>query len=129
MKEVLAVIRPNKFGIIKNALSDAGFPAFSCRKVMGRGKKYVDSSIFEAAVIQEELSTVPAAEYLESTSRLMPKRLLTMVVQDADVKTIVDVIIEHTSEGNPGDGKIFILPISESIRIRDGEFQNDSESY
>lgn len=129
MKEIIAIIRSNKTSITKKALADAGFPAYTCRKVMGRGKKAMDPSIYHLAVEEEELSASPVGEYIASVSRLIPKKFFTMMVQDEDVKVIVDTITEVNSEGNPGDGKIFVLPIIESIRVRDGENQTDSESY
>ena len=96
---------------------------------MGRGKKMIEPSLFQIAIEEEELSATPAGEYITSVSRLMPKRFFTIVVPDDAVKEVVDAIIEANSDGNPGDGKIFVLPIYESIRVRDGELQVDSESY
>lgn len=129
MKEIIAVIRSNKLSRTKNALADAGFPAYTCRKVMGRGKKVMDPSFYHIAIEEEELSSTPAGEYIASVSRLVPKRLFSMIVQDEDVSIIVEVITEANSEGNPGDGRIFVLPVCEAIRIRNGEMQADSESY
>jgi nitrogen regulatory protein PII 2 len=129
MKEIIAIIRSNKTSVTKKALADAGFPAYTCRKVMGRGKKTMDPSIYHLAIQEEELSSTPVGEFIASVSRLIPKKLFTMIVQDEDVKVIVDTITEVNSEGNPGDGKIFVLPICESIRVRNGEHQIDSESY
>ncbi len=129
MKEIMAIIRPNRFGMIKNVLADAGYPAYHCCKVMGRGKKMIDASLFKAAIEEEEITTVPVGEYIESMSRLMPKRMLTMIVPDEKVQSLVQLIMENSSDGHPGDGKIFVLPILESLRIRDGKEQNDTESY
>lgn len=129
MKEIIAMIRSNKISATKQALADQGFPAYTCRKVMGRGKKSFEPSFYQVAVEEEELSNAPIGEYIASASRLVPKRLFTLVVQDEEVSKVVETITEANSEGNPGDGKIFVLPINESIRIRDGELQTDSETY
>ena len=53
--------------------------------------------------------------------KLYSKRLLTMVVHDKYVDTVVQTLIETNQTGKPGDGKIFVLPISDSIRVRTGE--------
>lgn len=120
MKEVMAVIRINKVNKTKEVLAEAGFPSVTFRKVLGRGKKSVEKTIAEAYI--SEGKEVPAS-YNESTSekgRLIPKRLITLIVNDDKVKSVVDAIIEVNSTGAPGDGKIFILPVEDSYRVRDG---------
>jgi len=129
MKEIIAVIRSNKLSRTKRALSDAGFPAYTCRKVMGRGKKVIDPTFFQLGIEEEELSSTPVGEFLTSVSRLISKRLITMIVADEHVMTIVDTLIEANSEGNPGDGKIFVLPVIEDYRIRDGAKETDIDEY
>ncbi|RDU23145.1 P-II family nitrogen regulator [Anaerosacchariphilus polymeriproducens] len=129
MKEILAFIRSNKLSQTKNALTNAGFPAYTCRKVMGRGKKRIDPALLHLAIEEEEISSIPVGEYINHTSRLVPKRLFTIIVQDEEVRNVIETIIEVNSEGNQGDGKIFVLPIYESIRVRDGQLQTDSETY
>ncbi|MEA5083327.1 MAG: P-II family nitrogen regulator [Lachnospiraceae bacterium] len=128
MKEVMAIVRLNRVNATKEALAEAGFPAFTCRKVMGRGKKAVNLDLVEA-VLGGELPVSPIGEYISESSRLIPKRYFTVVVPDEDVEKAVNTIMDTNCTGNPGDGKIFVLPIVESIRIRDGQLQMDSESY
>lgn len=120
MKEVMAIIRVKKISKTKKALLNAGFPSMTCRNILGRGKRKVDFMLTISP--QEAANEIP--ELYEASSeehRLVPKRLLTLIVQDDEVKKVVDGIMEINSTGNPGDGKIFILPISEAYRIRTGE--------
>ena len=67
-----------------------------------------------------------SAEALTESSRLIPKRFFTLVVDDTEVQKVVKTIIDVNSTGNPGDGKIFVIPILESYRVRDGERDVDS---
>lgn len=121
MKEVLAIIRMDMINKTKDALLKEGFAALNCRKVLGRGKKKVDFSILENMVRGTEISSPVVAEAMSEGHRLIPKRLLSIVVADEDVKKVVDTIIETNSKGKPGDGKIFVMPISDAIRVRTGE--------
>ena len=57
--------------------------------------------------------------------RLVPKRIITLVVQEKKVKTVVDTIIKVNRTGNAGDGKIFVLPVLEAARVRTGEAGDD----
>lgn len=125
MKEVMAIVRQNKVNVTKEALAAAGIPAFTCRRVLGRGKKLIDmsliSSIVDSGVIPEDHS----GEYLSEATRLIPKRVFTMIVEDDEVENAVKAIFDVNSNGNPGDGKIFVLPISENYRIRNGELTTE----
>ncbi|HEX3021554.1 MAG TPA: P-II family nitrogen regulator [Lachnospiraceae bacterium] len=126
MKEVMAIVRLNKVNQTKEALAEAGFPAFTCRKVLGRGKKSVDLSVLESVLQTGELPISPVGENLTESSRLIPKRVFTLMVKDDEVNRVVDVIIETNHTGNKGDGKIFILPVTESYNVRNGELSADS---
>jgi len=117
MKEVMAMIRMNMIGRTKKALSDAGVPSFMARECLGRGKGIVDFSVLRGA----EKGYEEAISQLGQTQRLIPKRWLTIVVPDKLVKKVVETIIAANMTGKAGDGKIFVLPISETIRIRTGE--------
>lgn len=129
MKEIMAVVRLNKVSETKDALADVGFPAFTCRKVMGRGKKSIDPNLVKTILDEGELPVSPLGEYFTENTRLIPKRFFTLIVPDSDVSKVIDTIMEVNSTGNPGDGKIFVIPVYESIRVRNGELQTDSESY
>lgn len=117
MKEVLAVIRMNKMNQTKQALAEVGISAFHARPVFGRGKGNVDFRILKGAEAGHE----EAISQLGTAIKLIPKRMLNVIVPDAKVPTVVDTIIKINQTGNPGDGKIFVMPIEESIRVRTGE--------
>ncbi|BCN32867.1 P-II family nitrogen regulator [Anaeromicropila herbilytica] len=121
MKEVMAIVRLNKVNQTKEALASAGYPSFTCRKVLGRGKKLIDMSLLTSIVDAGEVPVSPVGEYLTESARLIPKRVFTLIVEDDDVNKVVDVIMDANSTGNPGDGKIFVLPIYESYKVRTGE--------
>jgi nitrogen regulatory protein PII 2 len=118
MKEVLAILRMNKVNQTKRALLDAGFPSITCRKVMGRGKKKYDFSMVEDAIIGEEIIDKSVAEQLAESHQLLPKRMFMMVVKDNQVEAVVNAIMSVNSSHSPGDGKIFVLPVSDVIRVR-----------
>ena len=124
MKEVMAFIRLNMVGPTKEALSKAGFPSFSCRKCLGRGKKSIDPDILQKVLETGEIPVSPVGEYFTEGSRLIPKRFFTMVVNDDQVDAAVRTIVDTNQTGNPGDGKIFIIPITESYKVRTGECTN-----
>ena len=128
MKEIMAIVRQNKVNATKNALAEAGFPAFTCRKIMGRGKRPIDLSLVQTILSAEEMPISPVGEYITEVSRLIPKRCFVLIVPDEEVERLVKVIMEVNSTGNPGDGKIFVLPIMESYRVRDGQSVNDIDS-
>jgi len=122
MKEVMAVIRMDMINKTKEVLLTEGFPSINCRKVLGRGKKKVDFLIINQMIVEGlEFSSPKVAEVISEGHRLIPKRLLSMVVKDEEVKKVVDAIISVNSKGQQGDGKIFIMPVLDAIRIRTGE--------
>lgn len=121
MKEVMAFIRVNMVNPTKEALSRSGFPAFSCRKCLGRGKKAVDPTVLATIMATGELPATPVGEHLTEASRLIAKRFFTVIVEDDQVSEVVRTIIDANQTGNPGDGKIFILPINEAYTVRTGE--------
>lgn len=122
MKEIMAVIRQNKINQTKEALVQFGFSAFTARKVYGRGKGLVDPNALEGAA----QGCIDAIAQLGQHPRFYPKRLLTLVIPDDMVQKAVQTIIEANKTGKPGDGKIFIMPVSEAYRIRTGEINDDA---
>jgi nitrogen regulatory protein PII 2 len=118
MKQILAIIRMNKVNATKLALIESGFPAFTVRKVQGRGNGNVDFRVIHGA----ELGAPEAiARLRDDGPMLIPKRLMTIVVEDGAVPKVVDTLIRANQTGQRGDGKIFILPLNEVVRIRTGE--------
>jgi nitrogen regulatory protein PII 2 len=126
MKEVMAFIRVNMVNPTKEALSKSGFPSFSCRKCLGRGKKAIDPSVLKTIIESGELPATPVGEYMTESQRLIAKRFFTIIVEDSQVKEVVDIIIKTNQTGNPGDGKIFVLPINEAYTVRTGESTHDA---
>lgn len=121
MKEIMCIIRLNKVSQTKEALYEAGFPAVTFMKVFGRGKKSLDQAIAQTFV--DAGKKVPASydESISEKGRLIPKRLITLIVSDDQVETVVETVMAINSTGSPGDGKIFILPVNEAHRVRDGK--------
>ncbi|GAB6178744.1 P-II family nitrogen regulator [Desulfotomaculum defluvii] len=123
MKEIIAIIRMNKVNATKKALADIGVCGLHAMKVMGRGKMKVDFSILNELGTTEEIGGI-LADGLAEGARLIPKRLLTILVHDDEVPKVVDAIIEVNKEGHKGDGKIFVGPILDAVRVRTGERGN-----
>ncbi|MBN2711459.1 MAG: P-II family nitrogen regulator [Planctomycetes bacterium] len=117
MKEVMAFIRMNKMNETKEALSAIGLSSFTARKVMGRGKGMVDVTVLDGA----RAGAPEAISQLGQGLRLIPKRAITMIVQDDKVEEIAQTIIKINQTGKPGDGKIFVMPVMDAIKIRTGE--------
>ncbi len=128
MKEIMAIVRQNKVNATKDALADAGFPAFTCRKIMGRGKNPIDPAVMETILTSDAMPVTSVGEHMTEALRLIPKRCFMLAVPDEEVERLVNVIMEVNSTGNRGDGKIFVLPITESYRVRDGEIVCDMDS-
>jgi nitrogen regulatory protein PII 2 len=122
MKEVMAIIRMNKVNQTKKALADAGISSIHARECLGRGKGLVDMKVLKGA----EQGYEEAISQLGSTQRLIPKRMISIVVPDELVDRTVTAIIASNQSGKAGDGKIFIMPVEDSIRIRTGENGNET---
>lgn len=117
MKEVIAVVRMNMMNQTKKALTEAGVDAFFAHEANGRGKGFVNPQVLDGAGEGYE----EAASLLGEKGKLYPKRVITIVVDDDFVETVVDTIITTNKTGKPGDGKVFVLPIKNSVRVRTGE--------
>jgi len=122
MKEVMAVIRMNMMNKTKKALTDGGISSMHARECLGRGKGLVDFNLLRGA----EQGYEEAISQLGSSQRLVPKRMISMIVPDDLVDKIVSAVIETNQTGKSGDGKIFIMPVSEAYRVRTGERGNDT---
>ena len=117
MKEVMAIVRMNMMNKTKRALSEAGISSMTARDVLGRGKGLVDYTLLEGA----EKGYEEAISQLGQSGRLIPKRLLFVIVPDNLVDTTVRTIISVNRTGKSGDGKIFVMPINDSVSVRTGE--------
>ena len=117
MKEVMAIVRMNKINQTKRALSAAGITSMHAKDCLGRGKGLVELIQLGGAERQYE----EKMDELGNAGRLIPKRMISVVVPNKMVRKVVDVIMETNKTGKSGDGKIFVLPVLDSIRIRTGE--------
>lgn len=106
MKLVKAVIRPERFEFVKRALDEKGFSGMTISEVNGRGEQKGITLEYRGGPMLVDL---------------LPKIQLELVVKDADVDLLIDTISESTRTGKVGDGRIFIIPVEKSIRIRTGE--------
>lgn len=114
----MAIIRINMINKTKKALADAGISSFTATgNVVGRGKGKVDFKILQGA----EEGYEEAISQLGKGPRLIPKRLLLVVVPDKLVSTVVETIIATNQTGQSGDGKIFVSPVLDAVRVRTGE--------
>lgn len=106
MKKIEAYIRHEAFEAIRDRLAAMGLPSMSISEVKGSGRQ---------AGFTESYRGVRATIFLR------PKLKLEMAVDDADVERAVQVILDLAHTGEPGDGKIFVIPIDDAIRVRTGE--------
>ena len=106
MKKIEAFIRHEAFDAIRDRLAGMGLPSMSIAEVKGSGRQ---------AGITESYRGAKAKIFLRA------KLKLEMVVDDDDVDRAVETILELAHTGDPGDGKIFILPVDDAIRVRTGE--------
>lgn len=117
MKEVVAVVRMDMMNRTKEAVTAAGVNAFFAHEAQGRGMGFVNRKLIEGT----EEGYEEAAALLGEKGKLYPKRMVTVVVKDDEVEDVVEAIIAANRTGKPGDGKIFVLPIKDSVRVRTGE--------
>ena len=108
MKMVVAVIRPEKLESVKKALEAKGFVAMTVTEVKGRGEQKGITLQFRGRTMDVDL---------------LSKVKIEMVVRDEDVDAVIDTIVKNARTGRYGDGKIFVLPVEKSVRIRTGEVE------
>ena len=118
MKEILAIIRMNKMEETKNALDIIGVPSFTAYKAYGRGKQRGLQIVYPSDLEQSE----------EKKMDYLPKRMISVVVEDEFVPAVVAVLTKINRTGSIGDGRIFVCPIEESVRIRTGERGSEAVS-
>lgn len=117
MKEVIAVVRMNMMNRTKQALTDAGIDGFFAHEAQGRGVGLANPHVLEGAAS----GYIEAAALLGEKGKLYPKRMITVVVPNKAVKTVVKTLIEVNQTGKPGDGKIFVMPVADAVRVRTAE--------
>jgi nitrogen regulatory protein PII len=106
MKKVEAFIRHEAFEPIRAELVDRGFPSLSISEAKGSGRQKGMVERYRGSAL---------------TVNVRPKLKLEVVVEDEDKGLVIETILRHARTGEVGDGKIFVLPVEEAIRIRTGE--------
>lgn len=130
MKEIIAVVRMNRTNATKRALIESGAAGFTAVKVLGRGKLVEDKSVIaerkanmmEMAIGEDIKEAEELIDGFLDGQRLFPRRMFQIVAKDGDVEPIVQAIIKaNRTENKVGDGKIFVLPIADVVRVRTAE--------
>ncbi len=133
MKEIMAIIRGQKVNETLEALYGIGVVSVTVHSVNGRGRQggsimeNIDPEMPKDIEYVSKIYTSPTPSSMAGSSALtkpvfwMPKNLLDFVISDVPVEKVVNTIMKVNSTGKHGDGKIFVLPIREALRIRTGE--------
>jgi nitrogen regulatory protein PII len=106
MKMVVAYIRHEAFEPIRMELLGAGFPSLTVTEVKGSGRQKAITEHYRGS---------------ELAVHLRPKLKLEIVVEEKDLGVIKESILRHARTGSVGDGKLFVLPVEDAVRIRTGE--------
>ena len=106
MKLIKAVIRPERLEFVKKALEDRGIYGMTVWEVMGRGEQ-------KGIALKYRRSTM--------TIEFLPKVSIEVVIKDADEEHVVEAIKAAARTGKIGDGRIFVIPVERSIRVRTDE--------
>lgn len=106
MKKIEAIIRPAKLEELKTALNNVDVRGMTIYNVMGRGMTQGVVQYYRGQEVQVDL---------------FPKVKIEIICRDTDLEMIIDIILKVCSTGQIGDGKIFVFPLEEIIRIRTGE--------
>ncbi len=111
MKKIEAIIKPFKLDDVREALSDIGVTGLTVSEVKGFGRQKGHTELYRGA------------EYVVD---FLPKLKLEIVIADEQLDNCVQTIIKVANTGKIGDGKIFVLPVEQVIRIRTGEQGEDA---
>ncbi len=106
MKEIIAIIRPEKLENVKSALESIECRGLTVVEVKGRGR---------------QLGVTESYRGSDYRIDLLPKTRLEIIVKDDEVDEVVNTIVKTAQTGDIGDGKIFISPVEDVVRIRTGE--------
>ena len=106
MKEIIAIIRPEKLENVKSALESIECRGLTVVDVKGRGR---------------QLGVTESYRGSDYRIDLLPKTRLEIIVKDDEVDEVIDTIVKTAQTGDIGDGKIFISPVEDVVRIRTGE--------
>ena len=106
MKKVEAIIKPFKLDEVKEALHEVGIKGITVTEAKGFGRQKGHTELYRGAEYRVEF---------------LPKVKLEILIDDAKVAAVVDAIVEAARTGRIGDGKIFVSPVDDAVRIRTGE--------
>lgn len=106
MKRIIAIIRPDRLEDMKQALEEVGIHGMTISEVKGRGR---------------QLGITESYRGQDYKVDLLPKTRIEIVTPQDQVETVIDTIVQSAQTGCIGDGKIFVSPVEEVIRIRTGE--------
>ncbi len=106
MKLIIAIIRPHKLDDVHHDLQEAGFKGLTVTEIKGYGRQKGHREIYRGAEYKIEF---------------VPKIKLELVCADKDAEKAVSIIINGSKTGEVGDGKIFVVPVEEAIRVRTEE--------
>ncbi|BBU69784.1 MAG: P-II family nitrogen regulator [Rhodocyclaceae bacterium] len=109
MKQIVAIIKPFKLDEVREGLSEIGVTGLTVTEVRGFGRQKGHTELYRGA------------EYVVD---FLPKVRLEVVVQDDRVEEVLESIIKSARTGKIGDGKIFVLPVDQVVRIRTGEIDD-----
>ncbi len=106
MKKIEAIIRPHKLDEVREALQEGGFRGLTVTEVKGYGRQMGHSEIYRGS---------------EYTINFLPKVKIEVVCSDSNVEKAVNIILKKAKTGEVGDGKLFVSPVDEVIRVRTEE--------
>jgi nitrogen regulatory protein P-II 1 len=106
MKKIEAIVKPFKLDEVREALSEVGVTGLTVTEVKGFGRQKGHTELYRGA------------EYVVD---FLPKMKVEVVVKDADVERCIEAIVRAAKTGKIGDGKIFVTPVEQVVRIRTGE--------
>jgi nitrogen regulatory protein PII len=111
MKKIEAIIKPFKLDDVKEALNDIGIQGMTVSEVKGYGRQKGHKEIYRGA------------EYVVD---FIPKLKIEVVVDAARAEEVIETITNASNTGKLGDGKIFVLPVDQAVRVRTGEKGKDA---
>ena len=111
MKLITAIVKPFKLEDVKEALQAHNVYGMTVTEVRGHGRQRGHTEVYRGA---------------EYTVEFLPKLRIEVVADDADVKRIVDAIVEGARTGKIGDGKVWTTPVDDLVRVRTGEMGHDA---
>ena len=106
MKLVTAILKPGAMESVKSALQEIGIKGMTVSDASGFGRQMGHTEVYRGA------------EYVVN---IIPKVRLESIVDDSEVNTVVDAIVKSANTGSIGDGKVWVTPVEEIVRVRTGE--------